>query len=226
VPEALPLFPLGSVLFPGVLLPLHVFEERYRMLVRTLLDGPEDEPRRFGVVAIRQGHDASADAIGALHPVGCAAELRRVDHRSDGTYDLVTVGVRRFRLRQVDTEQAPYLIGDVDWLPAELPAGPEATVLAARVRELFEGYLAAIAATGGAEVTPYELPEEPSVLSYLVASATLLTLEDRQSLLELDDTAARLRAEVALLARETVLVRELHAVPTSLAELEARVDTG
>ncbi|MGI8697099.1 MAG: LON peptidase substrate-binding domain-containing protein [Mycobacteriales bacterium] len=226
MPETLPLFPLGSVLFPGVLLPLHVFEDRYRILVRSLLDAPEDAPRQFGVVAIRQGSESGPHVAAALHPVGCAAELRRVDHRSDGTYDLVTVGVRRFRLREVDTDSAPYLLGDIDWLPPEEPTGPEATLHASRVRELFEEYLTTVAATGGAEVTPYELPDEPAVLSYLVASATLLTLDDRQELLEYDDCASRLRAEIGLLWREIALVRELHAVPTSLAELEARANGG
>ena len=76
--EPLPLFPLGhTVLFPGVVLPLHVFEERYRELVRTLVELPEGARRRFVVVAIRQGWEVGEDAVSALHDVGCAAELRR-----------------------------------------------------------------------------------------------------------------------------------------------------
>jgi Lon protease-like protein len=70
VSTRLPLFPLGTVLFPGVLLPLHVFEERYRSMVRDLLDAPAEE-RRFGVVAIREGREVGADGIRALHAVGC-----------------------------------------------------------------------------------------------------------------------------------------------------------
>lgn len=225
--ETLPLFPLGSVLFPGVVLPLRVFEDRYRVLVRTLMDAPADEPRRFGVVAIRQGHgsevgsDFGPDPTAALHPIGCAAELRRIDRHDDGSYDLVTVGVRRFRLRHVDTDSEPYLVGDVDWLPTDEPELSTAgELLAARVGAAFEEYLAAVSATGGAAISPFELPDEPELLSYLVASATLLTLEDRQALLERDNAVDRLRSELTLLHRETVLVSELRAVPVPLSELK------
>ncbi len=72
--ETLPLFPLGTVLFPGLLLPLHIFEDRYRKLVRDLLAGPE--PRRFGVIAIRKGRETGIGGISALHEVGCTATLR------------------------------------------------------------------------------------------------------------------------------------------------------
>ena len=74
--ETLPLFPLGSVLYPGLLLPLHIFEERYRQLVRDLLEAPE--PRRFGVVAIREGRETGVDGVSALYEIGCTATVRRV----------------------------------------------------------------------------------------------------------------------------------------------------
>ena len=74
--ETLPLFPLGTVLFPGLLLPLHIFEDRYRQLVRDLADGPE--PRRFGVIAIRHGRETGVDGIQALYEIGCTAILRQV----------------------------------------------------------------------------------------------------------------------------------------------------
>ena len=88
--ETLPLFPLGTVLYPGLLLPLHIFEERYRQLVRDLLDGPE--PRRFGVIAIRKGRETGVAGISSLHEIGCTATLRRVAEHDDGRFDLVTVG--------------------------------------------------------------------------------------------------------------------------------------
>jgi len=247
VVDSLPLFPLPSVLFPGVLLPLHVFEERYRVLVQRLLETPEGTPRRFGVIAIRQpalgtdvgplaggpakDEDASAAepaddtegrgarAVGALHPVGCTAELRQVDNRDDGTYEIVTVGVERFALKGVDATTEPYLVGEVEMLPPEPEQGPELGLLAARASSMFEEYVAAVAAIGGAEVAAIDLPDEPDVLSYLVAATALLTLEDKQALLEHDLTRDRLRAEIRLLRRETVLVRELRVVPAPLSEL-------
>lgn len=77
--ELLPLFPLGTVLFPGLPLPLHIFEERYRRLVRDLLAGPG--PRQFGVIAIRHGHEVGAGGATELYPVGCTAVVREVTGR-------------------------------------------------------------------------------------------------------------------------------------------------
>jgi uncharacterized protein len=232
VVDSVPLFPLPSVLFPGVLLPLHVFEERYRVMVQRLLDTPEGLPRRFGVVAIKQagladsagsltvrGDEPETRAVNALHPVGCLAELRQVEDRDDGTYEIVTVGVQRFVLRAVDATTEPYLVGEVDLLPTDSGTGPELELLASRAGTMFEEYVAAVAAIGGAEVAAIELPDEPDVLSYLVAATALLTIDDKQSLLEQDSTQDRLRAEIRLLRRETILVRELRVVPAPMSEL-------
>jgi Lon protease-like protein len=222
VAEALPLFPLGhTVLFPGVVLPLHVFEERYRELVRTLVELPEGTGRRFGVVAIRQGWEVGEDAVSALHDVGCAAELRRVSRYPDGRYDIVTVGTDRFRLRSVDRESRPYLVGSIDWLPAEPPPADLAG-LAAAVGALFGDYVDAAAGLQGRlteQAERAELPADPVELGYAVASGAVLTLEDRQALLEADTTRARLRAELRLLKRETTMVRRLRALPVPIAEL-------
>ena len=111
--EMLPLFPLGAVLYPGMLLPLHIFEERYRRLVRDLLDGAE--PRRFGVIAIRKGRETGIDGVHSLYEIGCTATLRRVDRHEDGRFNIVTAGTRRFRLLGLD-ETRPYLQGEVELL--------------------------------------------------------------------------------------------------------------
>ena len=111
--DTLPLFPLGTVLFPGLLLPLHIFEERYRQLVQDLLDGPE--PRRFGVIAIRKGRETGIEGVSSLYEVGCTATLRETEEHDDGGFDLVTVGTQRFRLDALD-ESRPYLQGEVEFL--------------------------------------------------------------------------------------------------------------
>jgi Lon protease-like protein len=219
VADALPLFPLGhTVLFPGVVLPLHVFEERYRELVQGLVELPEGTPRRFGVVAIRQGWEVGAEAAEALHGVGCAAELRRVSRYPDGRYDIVTVGADRFRLLDVDRDSQPYLLGLVEWLPPDPPS--DAGGLAASVGALFAEYVTAAAGLQARPVDPPELPDDPGELSYLVAAGAVLTLEDRQALLEFDTAQARLKAELRLLKRETTMVRRLRALPVPIAELQ------
>lgn len=200
----IPLFPLGTVLFPGLLLPLHVFERRYRDLVRDLLTAP-DEHRRFGVVAIREGREVGADGIRALYPVGCVARLRRVDPYDDGRFDIVSTGAQRFRLLSVDTA-LPYLRAEVELLD-EAP-GEAADAAAAGVRALFEVYRRAV----GAQPAD-ALPTEPDVLSYLVAATMVLDLPDRQILLEQPDTTLRLRQELRLLRRETALLGLLPSLP-------------
>src|SRR5206468_10269941 len=92
--EMLPLFPLGAVLYPGMLLPLHIFEERYRQLVRDLLDDPE--PRRFGVIAIRKGRETGIDGVQSMYEIGCTAVLRRVEQHEVGRCEIVTVGSDMF----------------------------------------------------------------------------------------------------------------------------------
>ncbi|MEU4378073.1 LON peptidase substrate-binding domain-containing protein [Micromonospora echinofusca] len=222
----LPVFPLGTVLFPGLVLPLHIFEERYRALVRHLLSLPEDAPREFGVVAIRAGWEVAPTGPDGqplpggdvtLHEVGCTAELRQVTERPDGGFDIVTVGKRRFRVADVDRDAEPYLTADVEWLPE--PGGPDevADLLAARVISVFRQYLGLIRADD--EGLSEQLPEDPTVLSHLVAATAVLTVADRQRLLAIDDTAARLRAELRLLNREAALLRQVRAVPVPLAEL-------
>jgi uncharacterized protein len=221
VADALPLFPLGhTVLFPGVVLPLHVFEERYRELVGSLADQPEGSARRFGVVAIRQGWEVGADAAEALHEVGCAAELRRVSRYPDGRYDILTVGADKFRLHDLDRTSQPFLVGSVEWLPPDPPPGPDDAALAGIVSTLFGEYVLAAAGLQAQPAEAPELPTDPGELSYLVAAGAVLTLEDRQALLELGTARARLKAELRLLKRETTMVRRLRALPVPIAELQ------
>ncbi|RBY79196.1 peptidase S16 [Blastococcus sp. TF02-09] len=120
--ELIPLFPLGTPLFPGMVLPLHVFEPRYRRLVLDLLAVPEESERRFfGVVAIRQGWEVERIAPAeALYDIGCVARLQMVRPQPDGGFRVVTVGGERFRLRDVVVgEDPPYLQGEVEWLADE-----------------------------------------------------------------------------------------------------------
>jgi uncharacterized protein len=209
--DRLPLFPLGLVLVPGLLLPLHVFEDRYRQMVAELLERPEPE-QEFGVVAIRTGREVGADGVTALHDVGCTARLRRVVPHDDGSYDLVTTGVERFRLTAVEHDR-PYLTGVVERLGDDVGPAEEAAVLAAAVGEAYAVHQRALAVARGQRAPTPELPDDPLDLSYLVAASVRVDLEDQQALLAQPDAAARLRAELALLRREARLMRRLSAVP-------------
>jgi Lon protease-like protein len=226
-PCVIPLFPLGTVLFPGVVLPLHVFEPRYRTLVRRLME--PGASREFGVVAIRQGVETGVDGVRSLYEIGCTAELRQVTPLEDGRYDIVAVGVRRFRLAGVHSGREPFPCGEVEWLREEPVEAGESTVVARSVRELFgrcRQLLSAYSPENSAGnssrpriAAPAVLPDDPRLLSHLVAATAPFTLDDRQSLLAACSTAERLRSELRLLKQEVMMLSRLRAVPIPLAQL-------
>lgn len=219
--ELLPLFPLSTVLFPGMRLPLHIFEERYRLLVAHLRAQPE--PQRFGVIAIRKGREVGADGVAALHEVGCVATVRQIVSHADGRFDLATVGTQRFRLLRVD-DSLPYFQGEIELLDDEAaPGGAEAGAKASdagslafavsRVQAGFRAYLNALADRGGGVISVADLPDEPVLLSYVVGAAVIIDLPERQSLLAAPSALDRLRLERSLLVRETAMFRATTSRP-------------
>ncbi|WP_299531149.1 LON peptidase substrate-binding domain-containing protein [uncultured Streptomyces sp.] len=231
----LPLFPLNAVLFPGLVLPLNVFEERYRAMLRELLKTDEDEPRRFVVVAVRDGREvavtgtgmpgsgeslperAAADGFGpdpvqTFHRVGCVADAATIRERSDGSFEVLATGTTRVRLLSVDAS-GPFLTAEVEEI-AEDPDADDARTLSEGVLRAFRAYQKQLAgASERSLATGAELPDAPSVVSYLVAAATVLDIPTKQRLLQAPDTATRLREELALLRRETAVIRELPSLP-------------
>jgi uncharacterized protein len=210
--ELLPLFPLSTVLFPGMRLPLHIFEERYRLLVAHLRTQPE--PQRFGVIAIRKGREVGADKISALYEVGCVAAVRQITPHADGRFDLSTVGTQRFRLLRVD-DSLPYFQGEVEPLTDDPPSGAgEAEAFAvSRVQAGFRAYLNALADRGGGVISVADLPDEPLLLSYVVGAAMIIDLPERQSLLAAPSALERLRLERSMLVRETAMFRATTSRP-------------
>ena len=208
--EIVPLFPLGTVLYPGLPLPLHIFEPRYRQLVRDLLDGPQ--PGRFGVIAIRKGRETGVHGVSALYEIGCTATLRRIAGYDDGRFDVLTMGSQRFRLAGLD-DSRPYLRGEVELLEESTGDRAAAALVAEAVQRAFGGYVEALGQREGIETSPPELPDEPILLSYVVAASMILDLPARQALLAEEDALHRLTAERALLAREITMLRSLTATP-------------
>jgi uncharacterized protein len=208
VDEQIPLFPLGTVLFPGAALPLRIFEERYRLLVRDLLAGPR--PRRFGVVAIELGHEVGPGAARRLAAVGCTAVVRQVVPHQDGRFDLVAVGEERFRITELD-ESAPYQQATVTPLPEAVGSDPDGP--ASQVGRLFRRYVRHLADAGRQLAESIDPPTDPVRLSYFVADALLVSRGHKQRLLEAPDAAARLRLEADLLARENGLLSRLPTAP-------------
>lgn len=215
MPELLPLFPLNTPLVPGLVLPLHIFEPRYRGMVADLLAVPAEDEREFGIVAVRDGHDLERDGLAALHPVGTATVLRQADRLDDGRYDIVTTGSRRFRILDVDFSR-PLLRAAVTFL--DDITGPEDAALATQVAHRFHRYRVALSGQVSDDIETTDedtdLPDDPTVLSYLVTAAMVLPVDERQTLLAAETTAARLALARSLLTREAGLISTLGAVPS------------
>jgi uncharacterized protein len=202
---SLKLFPLGTVLYPGSLLPLHIFEDRYRRLVSELLDQANGR-RRFGVVAIKAGREAWDDGYSELHDIGCTAVIQRVEAYHDGRFDILAIGESRFRVDELDTS-SELVSGSVTTL--EDSSGPRSVELARRVGRLFGTYVEALRSAGGilSDDDTDDLPPSPTALSYAVADGMILDLGDKQALLAAGSTDERLTLELEYLHREAVLVR-------------------
>lgn len=211
VADRIPLFPLSTTLVPGLVLPLHIFEPRYRALVRDLLAEPDEERREFGLVGVRVGRVVDRDGIDAVFPVGVTALLRQATPLDDGRYDIVTTGHRRFRILEMDTAQ-PLAVATVDFL--DEPAGPRDAALAAQVAEAFGAYRAALGGQVQASVGEGVVPDDPTVLSYLVTAAMVLSPDERQELLAAPSTEQRLLRARGLLARESTLIHLTASVPS------------
>ena len=230
----LPLFPLHTVLCPGVALPLRVFEDRYRALVRRCLE--LDQP--FGVVLIRDGHEVGPGAT-SIATVGTMAEIREASKYSDGGYDLLVVGTRRFRIDSVGAGPTPYLVGDVTELDEPVGDPELAGRMTGEVTQRFVRYLALLQPAEGEAATEIDvqveveveeddsaegemvasrtglesgaevrvaIPDDPTVLSYLLSGIIQVDQPHRQALLEADTTVDRIVELLRLIDREISLL--------------------
>jgi Lon protease-like protein len=197
------MFPLGMVLFPGVYLPLHVFEPRYRAMVEACLAATPE----FGVVLIERGSDVGGGD--ARFDVGCVARIVTAAQLDDGRWVLETVGTRRVRIGRW-LPDAPYPRAEVDeWgdPPGEAAAGLRRDEVESRLRRVL-----AMAAEMGEEVVDatVAIDDEPVLASYQMAASAPVGPLDRQALLEAQTTLSRLELLGRLLdEEEAVLARRL-----------------
>jgi Lon protease-like protein len=201
----LPLFPLKVVLYPGMALPLHVFEERYKEMMRKVLAGD----KTFGVVLIKEGPEVGGPAV--PHAVGTTARVEAVEQLPGGRLNLITLGVERYRILDV-VRHEPFLVGRVELLEEEV--GSVSAELAAAISERLTAYLSALRELRLSEIET--VVQDPVALSYQVArmlrAASPLA---RQGLLELPTAADRLEHELGMLKAELDLMRLLATAPRS-----------
>jgi Lon protease-like protein len=211
VGEVIPVFPLSSVLFPGMPLPLHIFEPRYRQLLDDLSAAPAGA--RFGVLALRSGSETlspdGSDGLPDVAAIGTLAEILDVERKPDGSSDVLSVGSQRFRVESLIADGKPYLRAEVRFLDEVDGALDDDRT--ARARELITIYDAMLTRLAG-RPTGGELPSDPSQLAYQIAARLPLLPVDRQSLLEVDTTAERLVRLDRLLRRELALLRRTRTI--------------
>jgi len=205
VPD-IPLFPLGTVLFPGTLLPLHIFEPRYRLLVQRSLE----RKAPFGVVLIRSGQEVGGHA--EPHAVGTEARIVGLSPIADGRSYIVARGERRFAIESVVTDAEPYLVGRVRFLDEQ--DGPDAAARVAEALDALGAYLLGVVAVTDGSHGERSLSDElkdaaPPDVAYHIAAALSVDATERQALLELATAADRLGEETRILRRETELLRDL-----------------
>ena len=209
------MFPLNAVIFPGVSVPLTVFEDRYRALVHHLLRVEDPTQRLFGSVGIREGYEVGEHGSQSLFRVGCRVQLTDVESHPDGAFSIVAVGLDRIQLERLDTT-GTFPVGQVVDRP-ETGASVDPD-LVERAREVFTAYRATLAEI---RADPYtgDLPQDPSYLSWTLAACAPLPLHERQALLEAEDAAHRLRMVTDLLRSE---LRAMNALPSLPATDVAR----
>jgi uncharacterized protein len=209
------MFPLNAVLFPGVSVPLKVFEDRYRALVHHLLRVEDPAERLFGSVGIREGYEVGDHGAQSLFRVGCRVQLTDVEAHADGTFNIVAVGLERIELERLDTT-GTFPVGHVVERPEEPTVVPQEIV--DRARATFTAYRMALTDISS---DPYDgrLPKDAVYLSWTLAAVAPLPMHERQQLLEAEDAALRLSMVTELLRDE---LRAMNVIPSLPATQVAR----
>jgi Lon protease-like protein len=202
----LPIFPLNVVLFPGMPLPLHIFEERYKLMIERCLEGN----RSFGVTLMRPGAVEGAGDI--PHEIGTVARIVRHVRMEDGRYNLVTRGTSRYQMLNMRYESG-YLTAQVELLDEEEQDPRVLEVLRAVVEDEFDNFLDDLAELTNIQREPIVFPDDSTAASYLVAHYLPIYNWEKQRLLESFSTDARLAEERRILGRERGMIREFGAAP-------------
>ena len=200
----LPLFPLNLVLFPGMPLHLHIFEDRYKKLVQSCLVSD----RTFGVALIQKGQEAMGP-LPEPYSVGCTARIIDVQPMEDGRMNLIVVGRERFRILSVDRQSAPYLIARVEKYP--LKSGNRANLhwSAAHLRPRVERYLELLIRLSDVQKDPEPLPDDSELIAYLAAILLQIPFTEKQELLETETSTDLFNRLDSIFDRELALLRAM-----------------
>jgi Lon protease-like protein len=200
--KALPLFPLHTVLFPGMILPLHIFEPRYRQMIGECIKNGKP----FGVVLIQEGVEAGGTAV--PYEIGTSAYITQVEQLADGRMNIYSVGYQRFRIHELH-DSKPYLIGMVEDYPFSGEKHPAVQEAVAALIPPLRSYIKKLEEATESETDVDEIPEDGLALALLTAILLPLPAEEKQELLESSDLTAMLQTERTLLRREFMLLKQM-----------------
>lgn len=199
----LPLFPLQTVLFPGMPLPLHIFEPRYKLMIGQCIR--DSQP--FGVILIAQGSEVGS-APTTIQRIGTTAYITGARQLDNGEMDIATVGEKRFLIERTHTRN-PYLTGLVRDFPVEGTEDPANPVLAAQIGAMLTRYIKILATVGEWDVNLDDLPDDPLRVAYITAMVLQMPMKDKQQLLNVPGLPALLRLERRILQREAQILKTL-----------------
>lgn len=201
--QEIPLFPLNTVLFPGMPLQLHIFEERYKQMVAYCQE--TDSP--FGVVLIRQGFEALGP-LAAPFGVGCTAQIKHLQPLEQGRFELSAVGLERFHVRSFKIDQ-PYLVGVIEDFPLQMDDSPAILKAEIRLRPWLERYVRSLTQDEHVEAAIENFPEDPLGLAFLAAVVVQVPPLQKQTLLEVERCVDLLEQMRPLYRREVALVESI-----------------
>ena len=201
----IPLFPLNTVLFPGMPINLHIFEPRYKEMIRYCLETQSP----FGVVLIREG-DEALGPLADPYPIGCTAQITHMEQLENGHLDVFAVGLERFHIHGLSYDQ-PYLTGMIEVLPFEMDHDSQHLIQAGtRLRPLVERYLAVLSeAAEEVEFDSTQLPNDPMALAYLAATVVQIPAAQKQELLATGEATELLADIRTIYQREVPLLRAI-----------------
>ncbi|MFZ0547462.1 MAG: LON peptidase substrate-binding domain-containing protein [Candidatus Promineifilaceae bacterium] len=203
----LSLFPLNTVLFPGMPLALHIFEERYKRMIGECINAGKP----FGVVLIKRG----TEALGPLadtYLIGCMAQITQVQRLEQGRMNIMAIGRERFRILSLDRE-ASYLIGQVEEYPLASPNPESFSETAEKLRPLVSRYMNELSQLEGVDLDEDQIPEEPLKLAYFGASLLQIPAEQKQTLLSTDEAAEMFVEMRKIYLRELSFVKHMLQMP-------------
>jgi Lon protease-like protein len=196
----LPLFPLNSVLFPGMPLSLHIFEDRYKEMINSCVTTKQP----FGVVLIKEGREALGP-LAQPHLIGCTAQIQRVQPLSQGRMNILALGQERFRIHDLKYDRS-YLVGVVELFPLKDPDQQAVLRGIARLRPLIVQYLEILKEVGQIQFDSSQLPDDTATIAYLSAVLLQAPASQKQTLLAAERTSEMLTDLRTMYRRELALL--------------------